>query len=73
MALATQAVIVPFYVTADKAWYFNSWDRFMLPKPFSRVRLRFEHPLFLDPHVDDAGFEAQRAALERLMRPELIA
>ena len=73
MALATQAVIVPFYVTADKAWYFNSWDRFMLPKPFSRVRLRFEHPLFLDPHVDDAGFEEQRAALERLMRPELIA
>lgn len=25
------------------AWQFGSWDRFYLPKPFSRVRLRCEH------------------------------
>ena len=72
MAHAARAAIVPFYVSADNAWYFNSWDRFMLPKPFSRVLLRFERPLFLDPHVDEAGFEAQRVALERMMLPELV-
>ena len=32
IALATDAVIVPFYVSADRAWYFNSWDRFCIPK-----------------------------------------
>jgi lysophospholipid acyltransferase (LPLAT)-like uncharacterized protein len=72
MALATQAVIVPFYVTADKAWYFNSWDRFMLPKPFARVLLRFDRPVHLAATIDEAGFEAQRDALERMMRPALI-
>ena len=25
------------------AWTLRSWDRFYLPKPFSRVRLRCEH------------------------------
>ncbi len=72
MALATQAVIVPFYVTADKAWYFNSWDRFMLPKPFARVRLRFDRPFYLSPKIDEAGFETQRDALEREMRSGFI-
>jgi lysophospholipid acyltransferase (LPLAT)-like uncharacterized protein len=72
MAIATQAVIVPFYVTADKAWYFNSWDRFMLPKPFARVWLRFDRSVHLAPTMDETGFEAQRDALERMMQPALI-
>lgn len=24
--------VIPIYATADRAWYFKSWDRFMLPK-----------------------------------------
>jgi hypothetical protein len=72
MAHATGAVVVPFYVSADKAWYFKSWDRFMLPKPFSRVRLRFDRPLHLDSDQDEAGFEKQRVALERMMLPNLL-
>jgi len=72
MALATQAVIVPFYVSADKAWYFDSWDRFMLPKPFARVRLRFDRPVRLPPVLDEADFEAQRDALEQRMQPGII-
>jgi lysophospholipid acyltransferase (LPLAT)-like uncharacterized protein len=72
MAHATRAAIVPFYVTADKAWYFNSWDRFMLPKPFSKVYLRFGGLVHFDPNIDAAGFEVQRDALERMMLPGII-
>ncbi len=36
------AVIAPFSTRTDRAWYFNSWDRFMIPKPFARVTLRFD-------------------------------
>ena len=72
MAHAAGAAVVPFYISADKAWYFNSWDRFMLPKPFSRVTLRFDRMVHLDADVDEAGFEIQRHALERMMRPCLI-
>jgi lysophospholipid acyltransferase (LPLAT)-like uncharacterized protein len=72
MAHATRAAIVPFYISADKAWYFNSWDRFMLPKPFARVLLRFDRPVHLAPTTDEANFETQRAALERMMRPGIV-
>lgn len=66
-AHAADAVIVPFYVSADRAWYFNSWDRFMLPKPFSRVRLRFDEIIRLAATEDETEFEAQRAAVEQTM------
>jgi len=36
MALEADAVVIPLYTSAEQAWFFNSWDRFMLPKPFSR-------------------------------------
>lgn len=72
MAHVSGAAIVPFYVSADWCWIFNSWDRFLLPKPFSRVTLRFENPIHFDRDVDSEGFETQRKHLEEIMRPGLI-
>ena len=70
MARETRAVIVPFYVRADRAWFFNSWDRFMLPKPFARVCLTFSTPL--QAHDNEGDFAAQRQTLEAVMRPWLL-
>jgi lysophospholipid acyltransferase (LPLAT)-like uncharacterized protein len=67
IAHAADAVIVPFYIIADQAWYFKSWDRFMLPKPFSRVRLRFGEMIRLPATDDEAEFEAQRLQVENIM------
>jgi lysophospholipid acyltransferase (LPLAT)-like uncharacterized protein len=72
MAHATDAVIVPFYVSAEKAWYFNSWYRFMLPKLFSRVVLRFGDMIRLAPIANENDFEEQRRQLEQTMRPALV-
>jgi lysophospholipid acyltransferase (LPLAT)-like uncharacterized protein len=72
MAQATGAVIVPFYVSADHCWLANSWDRFMVPKPFSKVTLRFDTPFHLEKVLDNGGFERQRRRLEAIMRPGLI-
>lgn len=71
LAHATNSVLVPFYVSADRAWQFNSWDRFFVPKPFARVTLRFDHAIRLDParHKDD--FERQRLLVEQRMVREL--
>lgn len=33
--------LTTFYAGVEKAWVLNSWDRMMIPKPFSRVLLRF--------------------------------
>jgi lysophospholipid acyltransferase (LPLAT)-like uncharacterized protein len=72
LAHLTGSVIVPFYVAAERSWQFNSWDRFLLPKPFSRVQIRFGEMLRLPRVKDGAAFESQRRLLEETMRPGLI-
>ncbi len=70
MALQTNAVLVPFFTDADRAWFFNSWDRFMIPKPFARVRLRFLDPIHICGEKNE-DFEALRERLEKIMLPGL--
>ncbi|MDO9514742.1 MAG: lysophospholipid acyltransferase family protein [Syntrophales bacterium] len=69
LASASGAVIVPLYTSADKAWYFNSWDRFMVPKPFARVTIRYGDPIPCPPAENSEEFEKQRASLEKIMLP----
>jgi len=38
---STALPLSAFHAGVDKAWVLNSWDRMMIPKPFSRVLLRF--------------------------------
>jgi len=71
LAHATNAVIVPFYVFAESSWHFNSWDKFLLPKPFSRVILRFDKMIPLQRTKDRNLFEKQRKQLEDIMIPAL--
>jgi lysophospholipid acyltransferase (LPLAT)-like uncharacterized protein len=37
LAQMTQEEIGSFYLLPERAWTLNSWDRFLIPKPFSRV------------------------------------
>ena len=71
LAHATDAVIVPLSVSPENAWYFNSWDKFVLPKPFSKVSLRFGKMLKFDKVNDEESFEKQRKLLEEIMPPPL--
>jgi lysophospholipid acyltransferase (LPLAT)-like uncharacterized protein len=70
LAQAANAVIVPFYIHADRAWYFNSWDRFLLPKPFSKVVLKFGDMIKFSAVEGRDEFELQRKALENTMGRE---
>ena len=71
IALAADAVIVPFYISADRAWYFNSWDRFFIPKPFARVTLRYDRIIKLRKPDTESDFETQRKNIESVMIKEL--
>jgi len=71
LAHATDAVIVPLSVSAEKAWYFNSWDKFLLPKPFTKVLLRFGKMIKFDRVKDREIVEEQRKQLEEIMLPAL--
>lgn len=72
MAQETDAFVVPFYITVQKAWLFNSWDRFVLPKPFSKVTLTFGDTIQFPKSDDRQKFETQRLLLETTMLPGLI-
>jgi lysophospholipid acyltransferase (LPLAT)-like uncharacterized protein len=72
LAHAARATIVPVSVSANRAHYFSSWDRFMLPLPFSRVTLRFGDPVRFFPTNDPKVFEKQRVWLETTMAPFLL-
>jgi lysophospholipid acyltransferase (LPLAT)-like uncharacterized protein len=65
------AVIVPGIVVVDRAWYLHSWDRFMIPKPFARVTIKYFPKIELPPVMDKAEYENQRKKLEEIMRPYL--
>jgi lysophospholipid acyltransferase (LPLAT)-like uncharacterized protein len=69
IAQGAGAVIVPIVIIADRAWYLHSWDRFMIPKPFSRVTVKYFAKIELPPEMDKAEYENQRKKLEDIMRP----
>ncbi|MEW6184518.1 MAG: lysophospholipid acyltransferase family protein [Thermodesulfobacteriota bacterium] len=71
LAHLAEAAIVPFYTSAEKAWYFNSWDTFFIPKPFTKVRLCFGKMIIFDPTDDPEDFENQRRTLEQIMATEI--
>jgi lysophospholipid acyltransferase (LPLAT)-like uncharacterized protein len=71
LALAADAAIIPFYVSADRLWYFNSWDSFFVPKPFARVVISFGELIKYPSAENRDDFENKRLQLEALMRPQL--
>ena len=61
--------IVPVAIGATRAWFLNSWDRFMIPKPGADVLLAYGEPLHVAPDEDlesgAARLEAEMLALEQ--------
>ncbi len=54
------------YVHPHRAWALRSWDRFLIPKPFSRVTVAWAVPAAADPAaVQDALDRATRLAQSR--------
>lgn len=57
LARTTGATIYPLAYNAERKWEFKSWDRMILPKPFSRAVLVIGKPLHLEETED---FEEQK-------------
>jgi lysophospholipid acyltransferase (LPLAT)-like uncharacterized protein len=53
-AQLTGLALLPVSAGADHAWWFEGWDRFMVPRPFARVRILYGEPVFV-PRDADAG------------------
>jgi lysophospholipid acyltransferase (LPLAT)-like uncharacterized protein len=51
----------------DRPWRAKSWDRFAVPRPFSRARAVLGPPMMLPPALDREGLEHHRRRAERLL------
>jgi lysophospholipid acyltransferase (LPLAT)-like uncharacterized protein len=68
MAQLSGAPIVPVSITVNRSWILKSWDRFLIPKPFSTVFVHWGTLIAVPPSLDNATFEEQRRMVEAKMR-----
>jgi len=60
--------IIPTITSAEKKWVFNSWDRFIVPKPFSRVIIRFGDEINVPKNLQGPDFEKKRSSIEDTLK-----
>jgi lysophospholipid acyltransferase (LPLAT)-like uncharacterized protein len=53
-----------FYAHPQHAWQLRSWDRFLIPKPFSRVAISWGRHVEVPQTEDPAVMEAKRLEVE---------
>jgi lysophospholipid acyltransferase (LPLAT)-like uncharacterized protein len=64
LAQKTGFPILPITYSARRVKIFGSWDRFMLPAPFTRCRVVFGDPIHVTPDANKTDLEHFRRRLE---------
>jgi lysophospholipid acyltransferase (LPLAT)-like uncharacterized protein len=59
--------VVPVGVGIDNPYRLKTWDRFAIPKPFSRVRMIFGPKIYIPRKPSREKLEANRLAVQNLM------
>ncbi len=52
----------------DRPWRLNTWDRFAIPRPFSRARAIPSPPLRVPPHLDREGIQRYGRRVQQILR-----
>ncbi len=68
MAQLSGVPIIPVAISVNRAWVLNSWDRFLIPKPFSTVLIHWGTPLVVPASLDAVAFETLRRDVEAKLR-----
>jgi len=67
LAESTGAPIIPVHVKFSSALRLKSWDRFVIPWPFSRVEVTFAEAIHLPRGMTPETFESERLRIENLL------
>jgi len=59
--------IVPILWGCDRGWIFNSWDRYLVPKPFSKIVIRYGKHIFVPQDIKAEGLEFYRKRLQDIL------
>ena len=64
MAHRSGTPIIPVTWSADRLWILNSWDRFLIPKPFARVVVYIGEPLWIPEESENGELEGYRKLVQ---------
>jgi lysophospholipid acyltransferase (LPLAT)-like uncharacterized protein len=64
LARSSGVPLTMFHVAVENAWILNTWDRLIIPKPFSRTLLRFGKMIAVPENATDADLERYQQALQ---------
>jgi lysophospholipid acyltransferase (LPLAT)-like uncharacterized protein len=68
LAMGTGIPIIPIIWSASRVWTFKkSWDKTMIPLPFSRITIHCSDPIYLPAELNKAGLEAYRLQVEKTL------
>ena len=65
LAKLTGRPVIPFTFSASKRKFFKTWDRFLLPYPFSRGVFIWGEPIYIESDGDRTHLEEKRILLEK--------
>jgi lysophospholipid acyltransferase (LPLAT)-like uncharacterized protein len=69
IAMLTNAPVYPVSALPRKTWRLNSWDNFMIPKPYTRIAVRFGKPLMPGTFAGEHRVERFSQQLQKAMTP----
>ena len=67
LAQKTGALVLPMNLEYSSCWRLKNWDRFIIPRPFARVRVIFGEPVQVAATETPEQFEAERLRLQDRM------
>jgi lysophospholipid acyltransferase (LPLAT)-like uncharacterized protein len=67
LAQLTGAPIGAFYLLPERAWVMNSWDRFLVPKPFTRICVSWAQWTRVPGDLCGEEFEPKRQELNEAL------
>ena len=67
LAQKSGAAVVPIHMEYSSCWRLKSWDRFVVPRPFAKLRAIFGSPIHVPPIEGAEQFEAERLRLQNAM------
>jgi lysophospholipid acyltransferase (LPLAT)-like uncharacterized protein len=67
VAQKSGAAVIPMHMEYSSAWRLKSWDRFFVPRPFSKVRIILGAPVVVKRTTGAEQFEAERRRVQDVM------
>lgn len=71
LASLTGINIMPVCLSASSYWQFNSWDKMILPKPFSKVYFELKEAFFVEKNISEEDLEGEIVRLGKVLASPL--